>query len=393
MLKLIKGAEVYAPKKLGKKDILLCGNRIFQIEDHIDETNPLICEVLDGSGMVAVPGFIDCHEHITGGGGEGGYQTRTPEAQITDLTMCGVTTVVGCLGTDGVTRSMQALYAKACGLEAEGITTYIYDGNYRLPLTPVTDSVMEDLVMIDKIIGAGEIAISDHRSSQPTFEEFARLSADIRVAGMLSGKAGIINVHIGDSPRCLDLIERVVDETEIPMTQFLPTHCNRNAMLFDRAVAYAKRGGYIDLTANEDIDYWETICDEVRVCKAVRRMLDEGVDMTHVTMSSDGQGSMPMFDAKGKYMGLGVGRARSLLGEIQDCVLNAHIPLENVLGIITENPAKLLKLKGKGVLEPGADADLCLLHQKDLTVDTVLAKGEIMVQGGKAKVLPTFHLS
>ena len=392
MLKLIQGAEVYAPKKLGKKDILLCGNRIFQIEDHIDENNPLIEQVLDGTGFLAVPGFIDCHEHITGGGGEGGYQTRTPEARLTDLTLNGVTTVVGCLGTDGVTRSMQALYAKACALEAEGITTFIYDGNYRLPLEPVTGSVMEDLIMINKIIGAGEIAISDHRSSQPTFEEFVRLSADVRVGGMLSGKAGIINVHVGDSPRCLDLIERVVDETEIPMTQFLPTHCNRNAMLFERALSYVKRGGYIDLTANEEIDYWETICDEVRVSRAIRRMLDEGLDMTHVTMTSDGQGSLPMFDAAGKYMGLGVGHASSLLHEIKDCVLHAGIPLESVLGIITENPAKLLKLRGKGVLEPGADADLCLLHRDTLDIDTVLAKGEILVQHGKATVLPTFHL-
>ena len=371
---------------------MLCGDKIFKIEDHIDETNELIGQVLDGTGLLATPGFIDCHEHITGGGGEGGYQTRTPEARVTDLTLWGVTTVVGCLGTDGVTRSMQALYAKACGLEAEGITTFIYDGNYRLPLDPVTDSVMEDLVMIDKIIGAGEIAISDHRSSQPTFEEFARLAADVRVGGMLSGKAGIINVHIGDSPRCLDLIERVVDETEIPVTQFLPTHCNRNAMLFERAIAYVKRGGYIDLTANEDIDYWETICDEVRVRKAIRRLLDEGADMSHVTMTSDGQGSLPMFDAAGKYMGLGVGRARSLLREIQDCVLHGELALEQVLPIITANPAKLLKLKGKGVLEVGADADLCLLKQEDLSVDTVLAKGQIMVQGGEAKVLPTFHL-
>lgn len=392
MIKLIQHAQVYGPEKLGVKDILICDRRIMEIADHIDETNPLIETVIDGTGFLAVPGFIDCHEHITGGGGEGGYQTRTPEARLTDLTMFGVTTVVGCLGTDGVTRSMEALYAKACGLEAEGISTFIYDGNYRLPLAPVTNSVMEDLVMIDKIIGAGEIAISDHRSSQPTFEEFARLAADVRVAGMLSGKAGIINVHIGDSPRCLDLIERVVAETEIPRTQFLPTHCNRNEMLFQRSMAYVKDGGYIDLTANQDIDYWETICDEVRVSKAIQRMVEAGADLSHVTMSSDGQGSLPMFDAEGKYMGLGVGKASSLLHEIRDCVLNAHLPLETVLPIITRNPAELLKLQGKGVLERGADADLCLLRADTLEVDTVLAKGQIMVRNGEPVVLPTFHL-
>lgn len=63
-------------------------------------------------------------------------------------------------------------------------------------------------------------------------EEFARVIADTRLGGVLSGKAGIVNVHLGDSPRCLDLIERVVDETEIPATQILPTHINRNEDAF-----------------------------------------------------------------------------------------------------------------------------------------------------------------
>ena len=69
-----------------------------------------------------------------GGGGEGGFSTRTPEATLSDLTTAGVTTVVGTLGTDGIARDMNALLAKARGLEEEGITTYIYTGSYRLPL-------------------------------------------------------------------------------------------------------------------------------------------------------------------------------------------------------------------------------------------------------------------
>ena len=391
MLKLIKGATVYAPEIIGKKDILVCRDKIFKIEDNIDETNPLISEVIDGEGLIATPGFIDCHEHITGGGGEGGYTTRTPEAQITDLSMYGITTVVGCLGTDGITRSMQTLYAKACALEEEGITTFIYDGSYKLPIAPVTGSVMEDIIMIDKIIGAGEIAISDHRSSQPSFDEFAKFCGDVRVGGMLSGKAGIINVHIGDSPRCLDLIEEVVDKTEIPITQFLPTHTNRNEMLFQKAIEFAKRGGVVDFTANEDIDYWETICDEVRISKAIKRFMDAGVDMGHFTITSDGQGSMPVFDADGKYLGIGVGRGRSLLGEMKDCVKN-NVPLEIAVRGITENPAAILKLKNKGRIEVGKDADINLLNKDTLDVVHVLAKGKVLVRNGEAEVLPTFHL-
>ena len=69
---------------------------------------------------------------------------------------------------------------------------------------------MKDVMLLDKVIGAGEIAISDHRSSQPTFEEFVRIVSDVRVGGMLAGKAGIVNIHLGDSPRLMDLIWRTV---------------------------------------------------------------------------------------------------------------------------------------------------------------------------------------
>ena len=72
-----------------------------------------------------MPGFIDGHVHMTGGGGEGGYATRTPELSLSDAIRGGVTTIVGCLGTDGVTRSLAALLAKARALDEEGISTFI----------------------------------------------------------------------------------------------------------------------------------------------------------------------------------------------------------------------------------------------------------------------------
>ena len=131
---------------------------------------------------------------------------------------------------------MTALISKARGLEAEGITTYLYDGSYRLPLTPVTDSIIQDFLTIDKIIGIGEIAVSDHRSSQPSFEEFTRAVADARVGGMLSGKAGIVNVHLGGGKRKYELLLRTIEETEIPISQFLPTHANRTPASFSKQV-------------------------------------------------------------------------------------------------------------------------------------------------------------
>lgn len=395
MVKIIRNARVYQPEYAGVKDILILGDKIAAVGENLkaDFGGALKAEEINGEGMAAVPGFIDSHEHILGGGGEGGFHTRTPEAGLKDLTMNGITTVVGCIGTDGVGRDMTALLAKAHGLENEGVTTYTYTGAYQVPVPTLTGSLMKDIMMLDKVIGVGEVAISDHRSSQPSFEEFARIAADARVAGMLSGKAGIVNVHLGDSPRKLDLILKVVRNTEIPASQFLPTHVNRNAALFDECLEFAKDGGTIDFTGNEDIDYWETICDEVRVCKGIRRLLDMGISSDRFTISSDGQGSMPVFSAKGEYQGIGIGKASCLLKEVRECVQKENIPLETAVKGITSNPAAILKLNGKGHIKPGFDADICLLTEEGLKLDTVIARGRIMVEKGKQTVFGTFERS
>ena len=51
------------------------------------------------------------------------------------------------------------------------------------------------------MIGIGELALSDHRSSQPTRDELLRIASDAHVAGMISGKAGIVHLHLGDGER------------------------------------------------------------------------------------------------------------------------------------------------------------------------------------------------
>ena len=393
MVTIIRNAKVYQPEYAGVKDILILGDRIAAVGEHLraDFGGSLEVQEINGEDMAAVPGFIDSHEHILGGGGEGGFHTRTPEASLGDLVRNGITTVVGCIGTDGVGRDMAALLAKAHALENEGITTYAYTGSYQVPVHTLTDSLMKDIMMLDKVIGVGEVAVSDHRSSQPSFEEFARIAADARVAGMLSGKAGIVNVHLGDSERRLDLIRRVIHETEIPASQFLPTHVNRNEALFEECLDFAAEGGTIDFTGNEDIDYWETICDEVRVCRGIRRLLERGISSDRFTISSDGQGSMPVFNAQGEYQGIGIGKASCLLKEVRECVQKEDIPLETAIKGITCNPASILKLDRKGRIKGGFDADICLLEEGTLKLNTVIAKGQVMVKDGEQKVFGTFE--
>lgn len=389
-MKLIKNAGIYAPEYIGEKDVLLAGGKICKIGENLTSPDSWDVEIIDGSGMLLLPGFIDSHVHVLGGGGEGGFANRTPEAALSGLTRYGITTVVGCLGTDGYGRDIDSLIAKIKGLREQGISAYAYTGSYQVPVRTLTGSITRDIMMIDEIIGTGEIAISDHRSSQPTYEEFLRLCADTRLGGILSGKAGIINIHLGDSPRKMDMILRAIEETEIPSTQFLPTHVNRNAALFEEAVEYAKLGGTVDFTGNEDIDYWETVCDEVRVSRGIKRMLDEGISSDLFTISSDGQGSLPLFSADGQFLGIGMGQSSCLLKEVKECVEKENIPLEIAIKAITSNPARVLCLSSKGHIKEGFDADLCLMT-KDLTIDTVIAKGQIMVKNGEPVVKGLFE--
>ncbi len=384
MIKIIKNVEVFSPQPLGRKDILIAIDKIVAVEDSIT-LNGSHVQLIDGSGKIAVPGFIDSHVHIIGGGGEGGFKTRTPELVFSDLVKGGVTTVIGCLGTDGVTRNLNSLYAKAKALDEEGVTCYIYSGSYRVPIVTFTGSLLQDLILIDKVIGAGEIAISDHRSSQPTVEELKRIAADARVGGILSGKAGIVNLHLGDGEMMLNMVYEIVSKTEIPVTQFLPTHINRNERLLHEGLNYVKMGGFVDFTTSTD----SLSKEDLQAWKALKLYIENGFE-DNVTFSSDGQGSLPRFNEKKEFVGLDIGKVTCNYEQFRLAVKNG-VAIEKTLKAVTYNPAKILKLQNKGTIAQGKDADILLLDH-DLALVDVIAKGKVLMANHEVIVKGTFEL-
>jgi len=376
---LFKECELFSPEPQGKKDVLVAGGQVVAIADQISEPAGADVEVISAGGLRMVPGFVDGHVHTAGAGGEGGPATRTPEMPLSYLLEAGVTTVIGCLGTDGLTRTVESVLMKTKALRAEGVSSWMLTGAYQVPTPTILGDVGKDIAMIDEVIGAGEIAISDHRSSGPTVDELIKLVGHARVGGMLGGKGGIVNFHMGDAKNPFKILQEVVEKSELKYTQFLPTHCNRNDYIFEDTKKYGKTG-YVDITASSYPFFPEY---ETKPSTAIVQLLAAGVPLEHITMTSDGCGSLPDFDDAGNLVKLAMGKPKSLLDELRDTVLEEKLELEKAVQVISTNPAKIFKLPGKGVVAPGADADLVLLDG-EFRVYHMVARGKLVVRDAVA---------
>lgn len=376
---LIRNANVFAPEALGGRQLLIGGGKILWIGE-ADAPAPSMpgLETFDASGRRLIPGLIDGHAHITGGGGEGGFATRVPPVPLSRFTRAGVTAVVGTLGTDDLARSPGELLASAYALREQGLSAFVWCGGYHLPPATLTGSVRGDIVYLDPVIGAGELAISDHRSSQPTFDEFVRIASECHVAGLMSGKAGVLHLHLGDGPRGLELVRRALDDTELPPRVFQPTHVNRRKALFEEAIALARRGVRIDVTAfpvEDGEDAWSA-ADAWEFYRAA------SAPPTHLTISADAGGCLPHFDGDGRLCRMDVGASQALPDTIRELLARGHA-LEAVLPAFTRNVAMTLRLAGKGEIAVGADADVVLLDAEAGIAD-VMAQGVWHVRDGAA---------
>ncbi|MEQ1690703.1 MAG: beta-aspartyl-peptidase [Gemmatimonas sp.] len=374
---LLRNANVFAPAAQGILNLLIGGEQILWMgADRPSLPAALGVAEVDVAGRRVIPGLIDGHAHLIGGGGESGPATRVPAPPLSHYTVGGVTSIVGVLGTDDVTRTTGDLVAAARGLIAEGLSAWCHSGGYHLPPTTLTGTVRGDIAHIDRIIGVGEVAISDHRSSQPTLDELLRLASEAHVGGLMSGKAGVLHLHVGDGARGLALIRDALDTSELPARVFNPTHVNRKRALFEEAVALARRGCTIDITAfpvRDEEDAWPADV-------ALERYLATDAAADRVTISSDGGGCLPVFDADGRVTHMDVG-ASTALAETLRVLLERGNALERVLPAFTSTVASFLRLNGKGRIGVGTDADLVVLDEHHRVTD-VMARGAWHVRDG-----------
>jgi beta-aspartyl-dipeptidase (metallo-type) len=366
MLTLIENGFVYSPEPRGVQSVLLAGDRIEKIGE-VDrraiEASGLDLDVIDASDCLVAPGLIDPHQHLLGGSGEEGFSSQTPEIFLRELAVAGVTTVVGCLGVDTTTKTMPGLLARAKALDEEGLTAFIWSGGYNIPPTTITDSIRDDLIFIDEVIGAGEIAISDDRATEPAIEELARLVSDVYVGGMLSGKSGVTHFHVGDHPKGLSPLRALVENHAVEPEWLYPTHVDRNRELTREAAAFTRLGAFVDIDMTEENLY-----------EHLRRFIEDGGDLNRLTVSSDAAIASP----------------RTLYDQMRACVAEHGFALERVLSLATANTARVLKLARKGRLEQGRDADALVLRRNTLEITHVFALGKPLVRDGEIVVTEKF---
>lgn len=380
MTLLIKNAHVFAPEDLGLNDVVVVNQHVAAVGKNLTCSLP-DTEVLDANGLMLTPGFIDQHVHVTGGGGEGGPKTRTPELVLSELIACGTTSVVGVSGTDSTSRSIPNLLAKIRGLQEEGVSAWMYTSNYAYPPTTLTDSVQNDLYFVPDVLGV-KIAMGDHRSSFPTEDEVMRLLTQIRVGAMVAGKLGVLHIHLGNLPGPFDIFKAAVAKG-MPIRHIRPTHCARDKKVFESALEFGLAGGYIDITTGGS-------CALETPAHGVIEALKAGVPLSHISMSSDGHGSVPRFNEKGEMVGLGVGGVGSNLREWKRLVGELGLDISSALAIVSKNIAQALQLPLKGEIKSGFSADMNLFDE-NLNLVHVFSRGQHMMRNKEVIVKGTFE--
>ena len=378
---------------------------------------------IDCRGLAVLPGLVDLSLYVSGDcTAEGGYLDRTPEASLADLLHAGVTTFVGVLGRDTVSRSPKALLAKVRGLnKAGGLTGLVCTGaadGFWPPPSLTGNGASNDLALVNEVVASGTFAVSDpgHPAGSDTPPaDLARACGDCFAASALSGKPGLVYCRVGSGPTGLDPLRDLMT-LHFPggaesgrALSILPTmppglvHDGDDDALFEDCSAWLSDGGRVCLSAGTSIGATVAAC--LRLHRAGVRgsthrapgssSCSEGrpwpancvcvaSDAFAVLSSGTSGNTSSSSDLSPETRPpLRYGRPNALLEVVRRLVLEHNLALDVAVAFASSHPAAALRMeKRKGLLKSGADADLLLVDAQSLELVAVIANGRLVKAPG-----------
>jgi len=342
-----------------------------------------VCEIA-ASGRTIVPGFVDVHIH-----GAGGHDVMEGTREALEL----MTATVAAHGTTSLVATTVTASEKETRDSVAGIAHFILNTS-QYPARELSAEIL-GIHFEGPFISPARRGVHPAKwIVPPSTELLAQLLAEAR------GTAQILTLA-PELPGALELIAAArkaglvisighTDATYEQAMAAIEAGATHAAHVYNAMRPFSHRGtGVLGAVLTSPKVSAELIADGVHVDEAAMRMLVDLKTPERVILVSDGMSATGMPD--GKYQ-LGMfevkvseGVARNAEGKLAGSTLTLDralrnivalgVPLASALRMVTANPARQIGLGArKGVLAPGADADLVFLNDK-LEVSGVMTRG------------------
>jgi N-acetylglucosamine-6-phosphate deacetylase len=339
---------------------------------------------INAGGRTIVPGFVDVHIH-----GAGGHDVMEGTREALEI----ITATIAAHGTTSLVATTVTASEKETRDSVAGIAHFILNTS-QYP-TRELSAEMLGIHFEGPFISPARRGVHPAKWIVPPSRELlAQLLAEAR------GTALILTLA-PELPGALELISAArqaglvlslghTDATYEQAQAAIEAGASHAAHVYNAMRPFSHRGtGVIGAVLTSSKVSAELIADGVHVDEAAMRMLVELKTPERVILVSDGISATGMPDGK-YHLGMfevkvSAGVARNAEGKLAGSTLTLDralrnivalgVPLLSAIQMVTANPARQIGLGArKGVLAPGADADLVFLDDK-LEVSAVMTRG------------------
>ena len=374
---LVKNAQVYHDHRFQPLDLLVQNGKITALSAGLDADAP----VLDAGGMRCVPGFLDVHTH---GGANVDVNAATPDDVRTLAAFFarhGVTGFLTSILTDTEQQTAQAIANVTQAMAAPTGGAQVL----RIHLEGPFLAAQYNGAMPEHLLRKGDVAWL-RRCQQQAGGNIRYLTVAPEIEGVMEVIRTFHSefaIAIGHSGADYDTARQAIAAGATACT-----HTFNGMRLFHQHQP-AIMGAVL---ASPDV-YCEAICDGRHLHPGTVEMLLRCKGLDRVVAITDSIQAAGLPDGRYKLgvndvvvvdgdaqLANGGGRAGSTLTmdqALRNLTRFTSYPLEQLIPLLTENPADLIRLPQKGRLDLGKDGDLVLLDDA-LQVAATVVGGQIV---------------